>query len=402
MKKTNHYLLLLLSILLTATQACKKTASEVPTVEYTVTVSYPDTYAQTKATNAKVTLTNSTTNNKLTVNTNAEGIATFSQLLPGNYQISVERTLTAADALTLTGIEAEAFLNASATNQLITANGNLNLKLSGSAVGGLVFKQIYYTGSRTPSNGTYFTDQFYEIYNNSTEVIYADSLYLGESGGSAKITANSAIFNFDKSAGNVYLTTVWMIPGTGKSHPIQPGQSIVVSSNGINHKTDANGNVNSLDLGKGVSDFEGYVATTGKDVDNPDVPNMDLVLFTTSTNNWLATVFGPSMVIFKSKNVASYRQIIEPGSTNGRLFMEVPGSVIIDAVEANANATAATHKRFPTSLDAGFQYCSGTYVREAIVRKVRTTVNGRRVLQDTNNSTEDFTVTKNILPKSWE
>lgn len=402
MKRTNHYLLLLLSIFIMATQACKKTVSEVPTVDYTITVTYPTTYAQSKAANAKVTLTNSTTNNKLTVNTNADGVATFAQLLPGNYQISVERTLTAAEASTLTGIETEAFLNASAANQLITVNGNLDLKLSGSAVGGLVFKQIYYTCSKTPAGGNYLTDQFYEIYNNSTEVIYADGLYLGESGGSAKITASSAIFNFDKTAGNVYLTNVWKIPGTGKSHPIQPGESIVIASNGINHKTDALGNANSLDLGGGISDFEGYVASTGKDVDAPDVPNMELVLFTTSSNSWITSVFGPSMVIFKSENVASYRQIIEPGTTTGRLFMEVPGAVIIDAVEANSNATAGTHKRFPTSLDAGFKYCSGTYVREAIVRKVRTTVNGRRVLQDTNNSTEDFTVTKNILPKGWE
>ena len=214
--------------------------------------------------------------------------------------------------------------------------------------------------------------------------------------------ASSIPFAFDKSAGNVYLTTVWMIPGTGKSHPIKPEESIVISSNGINHKSDAAGNPNSVDLGKGISDFEGYVASTGKDVDNPDVPNMDLVLFTTSTNNWLTTVFGPSMVIFKTKNIATYRQLTEPNSTNTRLFMEVPGSVIIDAVEANTNAAAVDFKRFPTSLDAGFQYCSGTYVKEAIVRKVRSTVGGRRVLQDTNNSTNDFTVTKNILPKGWE
>jgi len=402
MKRTNRYLLLMLSILTIGMQSCKKTTSEIPTVDYTVTISYPETYGQTKVNNAKVTLTNSTTNSKLTVNTNTEGVATFAKLLPGNYQISVEKSLTAAEALPLTGIEVEAFLNASATNQLITANINLNLKLSGSAIGGLVFKQIYYTGSRTAANGMYLTDQFYEIYNNSTEVQYADSLYLGESGGNAKTSASTAVFGFDKAAGNVYLVNVWMVPGTGKSHPIQPGQSIVIASNAIHHKTDPAGNPNSIDLGKGISDFEGYVAATGRDTDNPDVPNMELVQYGLSTFTWNTAVFGPSMVIFKSKDVSKYRQLVEPNSTNTtRLYMEVPGAVILDAVEANANATAITHKRFPSALDAGFQFCSGTYVREAIVRKVRTTVNGRRVLQDTNNSTEDFTLTTNILPKGW-
>src|SRR3712207_7300122 len=33
----------------------------------------------------------------------------------------------------------------------------------------LVFKEIYYAGSRTPLDGVYFRDQFYEIYNNRSE-----------------------------------------------------------------------------------------------------------------------------------------------------------------------------------------------------------------------------------------
>lgn len=402
MKKTHPLFILLLAIMGFALQACKKSSSEAPTVSYTVTVAYPSTYAQTKASGTTVTLTNSTTNVKVSATANADGIATFGALLPGNYQVSAERTLTAAEALTLTGIETQVFLNASATNQLITANGNVNLQLGGSKVGGLLFKQIFYTGTRTASNGTYFTDQFYEIYNNSTEVIYADSLYLGESGGNPGLSTSSVPFAFDKAAGNVYLTTVWMIPGTGKSHPINPGESIVIASNAINHKSDPAGNPNSVNLGKGISDFEGYVASTGKDVDNPDVPNLDLVLFTTSTNTWLTSVFGPSMVIFKTKDFSKYKQSVEPGTSNGRLFVEVPGADVIDAVEALANANAVSYKRFPSALDAGFSYCSGSYVGEAIVRKVRSTVNGRRVLQDTNNSTNDFTTTKNILPKGWQ
>jgi len=402
MKKVNLSLLLFLAFFAIAIQSCKKSGSDTPTVSYTVTVNYPDAYAQAKASGATVTLTNSTTNVKVTATASADGIAAFSELLPGNYQITAQKTLTAADALTLTGISTEVFLNASASNQLITANGSLMLKLGGSKVGGLVFKQIFYTGTRTASNGTYFTDQFYEIYNNSTEVMYADSLYLGESGGNPGLSTSSVPFAFDKTAGNVYLTTVWMIPGTGKSHPINPGESIVISSNAINHKSDAAGNPNSIDLGKGISDFEGYVASTGKDVDNPDVPNMDLLLYTTTTNTWLTSVFGPSMVIFKTKDFAKYQQIVEPGSTSTRLYVQVPGADIIDAVESLANANAVSFKRFPTALDAGFMYCSGTYVGEAILRKVSSTVNGRRVLQDTNNSSNDFTTTKTILPKGWQ
>ena len=33
--------------------------------------------------------------------------------------------------------------------------------------GALLFKEVYFCGSRTPTGGSYFRDQFYEIYNNS-------------------------------------------------------------------------------------------------------------------------------------------------------------------------------------------------------------------------------------------
>ncbi|EDM35422.1 hypothetical protein PBAL39_13170 [Pedobacter sp. BAL39] len=402
MRKSIYTSFILLLLAVAGLQSCKKSDNETPTVSYTVNVSFPNNYATTKAANAEVTLTNSTTNVKVTATSNADGVAAFTGLLPGNYQVTASRTLTAAEALVQTGFETEVFLNASATNQLIAADASLDLKLQGSKVGGLVFKQIYYTGSKTPANGNYQADQFYEIYNNSPEVIYADSLYLGESGGTPGISASATPFAFSKTAGNVYLQNVWMIPGTGKSHPIEPGASIVISSNGIHHKTDAAGNVNSVDLGAGISDFEGYVASTGRDVDNQAVPNMDLPYFAASTFTWLTSVYGPGMVIFKTKDFESLNKLQEPGSSNARLYVEVPGSDVIDAMEALANANAVNFKRIPAALDAGFAFCTGTYNRQAIIRKITTTVNGRRVLQDTNNSSADFVTTTNILPKGWQ
>jgi len=401
MKSSVHLLIAFLVITAIGMQACKKSGSDTPALSYTVTLSYPDNYAETKASNATVTLTNSTTNVKSTATTNAEGVATFTGILPGNYQLSAAKTLDAATALALTGFDTEVFLNAAATNQLISADGGASLQLQGSKVGGLVFKQIFYTGTKTPANGNYSADQFYEIYNNSTDVIYADSLYLGESGGTPGISSASIPFAFSRTAGNVYVQNVWMIPGTGKTYPVQPGASIIISSNAINHKTDAGGNANSVDLGAGISDFEGYVSSTGRDVDNPAVTNLELTYYGLSTNNWLATVFGPSMVIFRTKDINALPKLAEPGSTNPRLYIEVPGADVIDAVDCLANANAVNFKRFPSALDAGFMYCSASYVGESVIRKVRSTVNGRKILQDTNNSSSDFTVSTTPLPKGW-
>ena len=41
----------------------------------------------------------------------------------------------------------------------------------------LIFKEIYYCGSRPEKGGVYFRDQFYEIYNNSADILYLDGIY---------------------------------------------------------------------------------------------------------------------------------------------------------------------------------------------------------------------------------
>src|SRR4051812_44393253 len=174
MRKSIYASIVLLASMALGFQSCKKSGSETPTVNYTVKVTYPESYAQAPATNATVVLTNSTTNAKVTVVTNSAGEAAFTGLLPGNYQITASRTLTPAEGLTLTGLEIQVFLNASVTNQIISSDGTLDIKLQGGKVGGLVFKQVFYNGTKT-ATGNYLVDQFYEIYNNSTEVMYADS-----------------------------------------------------------------------------------------------------------------------------------------------------------------------------------------------------------------------------------
>ena len=71
--------------------------------------------------------------------------------------------------------------NGNSENLSINAT-NLSLEVSLVAValkGGLVFKEIYYSGSRTPALAGYYSDQFHEIYNNSDQIIYLDGLCIG-------------------------------------------------------------------------------------------------------------------------------------------------------------------------------------------------------------------------------
>jgi hypothetical protein len=384
--------------------SCKKSdTASTPTVSYQVQVVYPTSYAQTAAVGTTVTLTNGVTGTSSKAVADNAGVALFTGLLPGTYQVSAARTLTAEEALTLTGISAEVFLNAAVTSHAILQEGVLELTLSGSSVGGLVFKQVSYAGSKTPAGTNYLIDQFYEIYNNATDTLYADSLCIGDVQGNPGISSSSKASGFQSDADHVYLRNLFMVPGTGKEHPIAPGKSIIIAQTGINHKTDPTGNSNSVDLGAGIADFEVYQVSSTRDIDNPDVPNMVSIDEALSGFYWQTYVFGPSIVIFKHPTPGSLPKLLEPGTTSTATYIQVPVSNIIDGVDFMVNAGAVNFKRLPSSIDAGFQYASGTYNGQSMMRKVKSTLsNGRHILQDTNNTTEDFEVLNAPLPKGWK
>ncbi len=389
--------------------SCKKDSEKDPSVDVTVAVTYPETYGSTYAEGVNVELTNAFTGNKATATTDAEGNAFFASVLPGAYTITANKELTPQQALALTGLEEEVSLNAAASNQQVSvAGGRIELRLAGSAVGGFLIKEMYYAGASDAEGkgGTNGADAFYEIYNNSTEVLYADSLCIGEVMGRPYVSASSIPSGFKADQQHIYFQNILMVPGNGTTYPVEPGTSILIARSAINHKSDTElGNPNSpVDLGTGSADFEAYwdIPATIRDVDNANVPNM-IIHFTHSQTiiDWWPTVFGPSMAIFRHPEPASLPQFTEPGSTLLTTYPQLPVEYVIDAVDCIRNPTVTDFKRLPTALDAGFQSVSNNNSGESIRRKVKATVNGRRVLQDTNNSTNDFEVLTTPTPKSW-
>ena len=402
MKKIFFYVFLLATTAIVFTNCRKELKADV-LIPIKVKVTYPNYFTKPDADNAEVRITNTSTGHSFSMKTNETGLAVFENMLPGNYQITVSRTVAEDEAVLITPYNQEIFLNGSANDRLFYKESEaLAINLKGSQVGGLVFKQIFYTGSRTPLGGSYFSDQFFEIYNNSPDTIYMDSLCIGNTGGTPGNSLTAKPSGFQPDQDNVYLVNVWMVPGNGKSHPLAPGKSFIIAQDGIDHKTDPLGNPLSINLGAGVADFETYVERAdNKDIDAPDVPNMVGIHLGSVGFDWLTSVFGSSMVIFNLADLEEQKLVTQPGTTSSILYMQIPVDKVYDAVEGLASAAASGFKTIPTSLDAGFGYCSGTYVNEALMRKVRKEVNGIKILQDTNNSTADFQVIKPPLPKGW-
>ena len=396
------------SILLAITAICIFTACRknrfgtLTTSGITVQAKYPATYSQLLSSGANITLTNTTDGSIKTATTNSAGDAIFSDVLPGTYNITANKNLTAAEALALTGISSAVTLNGVQNTATVVGSQNttFQLQLQGGSVGGLVIKEVYYTASRTPSGGTYFSDQFIEIYNNATDTLYLDSLCIADAfGNSGLINPTSLPTPFVSENSSVYVSNVWQIPGTGKTFPLAPGKSIVIAQDGVNHKDPTLNPASPVDLS--TADWETYnERPDNRDADAPAVPNLTRVYFTGGFD-WLITVFGPGIIIYKAP-FASLQQVAIPGaSPTTAPRIKVPNNVIIDAFEALKDGSSSTYKRIPTGLDAGFVFADDTYNKQSFRRKTSTTINGRRVLQDNNNSTSDFEKIANPTPKGF-
>ena len=401
--KTKLLLMLSLCASLFISSCSDDKDSDETTVTYTVEVTYPDSYQQASASGVEVKLKNLSNNRQVSVITDENGLAQFSDLAPGNYTLSASKELNETQAEELTGLANEIYLNATVTQLSILGNGNKVVQLQAGVVGSWLIKEFYYSGA---PNSYYFFDAFIEIYNNSTETLYADKLLFGSTKSAS--ASNSSYYGFiTNGLQDAYLNCMYQIPGSGTDHPVAPGKSIVIAVDAINHKSDPNGNANSpVNLGMGVADFEVFYnpnPSNIKDTDNPDVPNVN-ILYTYSATafDYMPGVFGSGLVIFRNDNPEALEKVTEPNSTSATLYVKVPKEDVIDALDAVANASITPqYKRLPTNLDAGMSTVGSSYSGTSLRRKIKKEINNRKVLLDTNNSSNDFEINTTPSPKGW-
>ncbi len=345
--------------------------------------------------NIDVFITNRVTGRKYNVKTNSTGLATF-VVEGGIYNINSTYNMSA-----------DSVFNGNVEDVVVAEIENqdlVNMDMIYGKLSPLVFKEIYYSGSRTPANKTYYADQFHEVYNNSIDVQYLDGLCIGVLQPSSSSASPWKDDNGDLMPLLPINFMAWRIPGNGTDYPLQPGQSIVIAQDGINHMKDPSGNPNSpVDMSN--ADWETYFDLSGKDTDSPSVPNLQMMWANTaSMYDWLHSTSGSAVILFKIPG--DWQEFVDnpdnlmtrPGSTSSTKYLVIPKSYVIDAVECVKSETK-NYKRLPNDLDAGYIYCSGSYSKESIRRKVKEIKNGRVIYRDTNNSSEDFVV--NTTPTPW-
>ncbi|MDG5800613.1 DUF4876 domain-containing protein [Marinilabiliaceae bacterium ANBcel2] len=254
---------------------------------------------------------------------------------------------------------------------------------------GWVFKELYVTGSQTPEGRMYYKDKYFEIYNNTNEVLYADGISIGES----DHTTSSDINPWADIIDDYFVThVVYTIPGDGTEVPVNPGESLIIADIGIDHTQD---NPNAIDLS--FADFEWY-DDHPLDVDVPDVPNM-IKYFSSSASIWTPHNRGfKSYVIFRydEGSMEEYMDnyMVERVAPSGSTLIryKVPNSIILDAVEMGTPSDFSS-KALSPALDLSYINCGdGDESRfgKVVRRRVQSRENGRVIYQDTNNSAVDF------------
>lgn len=375
---------------------CHKDFEEVSKIDVVLQLEFPDNFIKGyQPENVSINVKNNITGQVINSTSDSNGQVLMS-LLPGTYSITASRSYSAGEALPITGYEQESYVNANITPVVVTDSKTVNVKLSGSRSGGLVIREYYYSG--VPVN--YFYDLFIEIYNNSTEAIRVDSLYLGNTK-SASATAYGFI---GATQDSVFLSHVWMVPYEGAARYLEPGESLVIAMDGINHKSDPLGNPNSpVNLGPGIADYETYWPYTNRDADEIDVPNLVHVYASgTAGFDWLPGVGGAGLVIFNTADIETLPVRREPGVSAATQYKAIPVSDIIDGLEtvSSASITAAS-KRLPIAIDAGMITVGANYSGKSVRRKVKTVINGKTIFVDTNNSSNDFEVNNTPSPRKW-
>ncbi|MEA1986086.1 MAG: DUF4876 domain-containing protein [Candidatus Marinimicrobia bacterium] len=320
--------------------------------------------------NAKVYINSISYSEQKEATTDSGGVAIFENLLPDNYSITVSKNISKEEGVQVNGNSIRWILSNQIQDTMLFNNTDkeieIKILLKLSKPGTLIFSEIYYNGSPANPIPYYFHDQFTEIYNNSSEIIYLDSLMIAD-----------VDYGY-KDEDVIHAIHSYMFPGDGTTYPLAPGEYVIIAQDAINH---SELNPGSVDLHN--ADFEYYVTDHG-DVDNPDVTNMIQIQHKYGID-FLYSVMNDAIVLMKVK---------DPFALGYDTFdcLLLPKSAVIDGVEYRDKLSEMDHKRLDDTIDGGITGGLEMYQGKTVERKLDNFEDGRAILMDNNNSSIDFQV----------
>lgn len=336
-----------------------------------------------------------------TSTTNAQGVATFENVIPDIYSVFCSWDIDGETYATMSTelVENRPALIAAIRSKInLFAPSTIELNALLSVKQNLLLSKVYAAGTRYDNNSRYDADNFIEIFNNSDEVQYIDGIYL------ALVEGDSpAGFPSKDNPEYVHARQIFRFPGNGTDYPVPAGKSIVVANSAYNHSATLPRSVNLEN-----ADFE-FKGTTYNN--NDFVEGMQLVYTAYVAIKHLNLHRGGvnSLCLFSTdEDVSAYPITYLPGKTTGNMFIRIPARSIFDGVEIlvyRVTGVDISTKRIQDFIDASYTSISSTggLNNQSMERKVdaKRSDDKRDYLIDTNNSQKDFVVIDKPTPRDY-
>ena len=344
----------------------------------------------------------------LTARTDAQGVATFTGLVPDVYDVSTSWKISGAQYRQFTG-EQQSVSGCTVTGtlnaHLIKEDGqHIVLATNLSVDRDIVISKIASAGSKDFNNRNYMAGKYLELYNQADDSVDVSGLYIGllDSSNPQPFTLDNLHELYADSA--IVVKQVFRIPAE-KPFMLAPGATVLLTNSAIDHTTVGELEPNLLD-----ADFEAK-DVTGNTQNNPATPALITAWSAYSANATMNLVQGGpcGVVIFRTDEaITEWPLTYAYGKTSGQQYLLVPKRVVLDGVDYlknKATGVDVTSKRLYPEIDASYTHINAAsgWTGEVVYRRTASiAADGHKILMDTNNSLNDFKVSTTIKPRQYD
>ena len=251
--------------------------------------------------------------------------------------------------------------------------------------------------------------RYIELFNQSDQTADVAGMYIGllESSSPQPYTLDNLKNDPNINGTMVVVKQVYRIP-TDKEYLVEGGKSIVITNSAVDHTLTAQ---NQFEADLSGADFE-VVDLNDKLEHNDNVVKMLREYYAFSSLKGMNLMQGGpcGIILFETdEDINTWPTTYGYGKTSGTwVYLLVPNSTIKDGVDFVKNTSTGPNlstKRLYDEIDAGCTHIEAIngYTGEVVYRKTaRKTSDGRKVLMDTNNSSNDFKVSTTIKPREYD
>lgn len=314
------------------------------------------------------------------------------KIAKGSYKITLNGKATNKEKV-------EFHIGASGEVDIVSDNQTIDLEIFvKSFANDFIIEEIFFTGVLTNEGKQYTNGKYFKLTNNTDKELKTGGLLILQSEFYStldhKVTPNIKEKAFAVKG-------VLMIHEKDSKN-VKPGDFIIIADNAIDHSVS-----NGYDLTKADYEFPNRENPKLGQVDNPQVPDAEVIYTTMAMNmffmhnrgfeSYAIARFpeGVTKEAWMLENVYSYSYVNAAGNITEKKGYSVPNEWILDGVNCSI-PTKWEQNLLGSSIDSGWTSVGtidsdplryGKTVRRKIVGQME---NGKHMYQDTNNSTDDF------------